>query len=150
LVALKMLKLSKKADYGLIALRHLATHYGKGSFSASDIAETYCISAPLLAKVLQKLARHGLVAARHGSSGGYTLAKNPSEISALEAISAIEGPLFITSCTTSRGDCEQTAKCTVREPLRKVNDSILQVLSTVTISQMAEEPRSSSVVELRV
>ena len=145
-----MLKLSKKADYGLIALRHLATHFGKGSFSASDIAETYCISAPLLAKVLQKLARHGLVAARHGSSGGYTLAKNPSEISALEAISAIDGPLFITSCKTVRGDCEQTRTCTVREPLRRVNDSILQVLSSVTISQMAEEPRGSSVVELRI
>ncbi len=145
-----MLKLSKKADYGLIALRHLATHYGKGAFSASDIAETYCISAPLLAKVLQKLARHGLVTPRHGASGGYTLARDPAMISALEAISAIEGPLFITSCKTTRGDCEQTQRCTVREPLSRVNESILQVLSTVTISQMAEEPRGSSVVELRV
>jgi FeS assembly SUF system regulator len=145
-----MLKLSKKADYGLIALRHLATHFGEGAFSASDIAETYGISAPLLAKVLQKLARHGLVAARHGSSGGYTLAKDPTAISALEAISAIDGPLFITSCTTSRGNCEQTDTCTVREPLRKVNESILRVLSTVTISQIAEEPRGSSVVELRI
>lgn len=145
-----MLKLSKKADYGLIALRHLATHFGEGAFSASDIAGTYGISAPLLAKVLQKLARHGLVAARHGSSGGYTLAKDPAAISALEAISAIDGPLFITSCITSRGNCEQTHTCTVREPLRKVNESILQVLSTVTISQIAEEPHSSSVVELRV
>ncbi len=145
-----MLKLSKKADYGLIALKHLATNYGKGAFSAADIAETYCISAPLLAKVLQKLARHGLVAARHGSSGGYTLAKDPSEISALEAISAIEGPLFITSCKTNHGDCEQTQTCTVREPLRRVNDSILQVLSMVTISQMADDSRSSGIVELRV
>ena len=145
-----MLKLSKKADYGLIALRHLATHYGKGSYSASDIAETYCISAPLLAKVLQKLARHGLVSARHGSTGGYTLAKNPAEISALEAISAIEGPLFITSCKTNRGDCEQTHTCTVREPLRRVNESILQVLSLVTISQIAEESRPGGIVELRI
>jgi FeS assembly SUF system regulator len=145
-----MLKLSKKADYGLIALKHLATNYGKGSYSAADIAEKYCISAPLLAKVLQKLARHGLVAARHGSSGGYTLAKDPSEISALEAISAIEGPLFITSCKTNRGDCEQTRTCTVREPLRRVNESILQVLSTVTISQMADDSLHGGMVELRI
>jgi Rrf2 family protein len=73
-----VLKLSKKADYGLIALKHLAMHYGEESFSASDIAEAYGISTPLMAKVLQKLARGGLVAARHGSSGGYTLAREAS------------------------------------------------------------------------
>ena len=146
-----MLKLSKKADYALIALRHLARQNGKDACSAADIAEKYCISAPLLAKVLQKLARHGLLTARHGASGGYTLARDPAKISALEVISAIEGPLFITSCKTTRGDCEQTPTCTVREPLSRVNESILQVLSTVTISQMAEEPRGgSSVVELRI
>ena len=144
-----MLKLSKKADYGLIALKHLATHHDSAAFSAADIAEVYCISAPLMAKVLQKLARNGLVSARHGSSGGYKLAKHPDHITALDVIHAIDGPLFITSCTTSRGECEQTLRCTVREPLRRVNDSILQVLNMVTISQMAEDPRGPQVVELR-
>jgi FeS assembly SUF system regulator len=145
-----VLKLSKKADYGLIALKHLAMHYGEESFSASDIAEAYGISTPLMAKVLQKLARGGLVAARHGSSGGYTLAREASRITALDAIHAIEGPLFITSCVTHRGQCGQTSTCIVREPLRKVNDSILDVLNKVTISQMTEEASSSEVVELRV
>ena len=86
-----MLKLSKKADYALIAVRHLATHRGEPSESASDIAEAYGISAPLLAKVLQRLARHGLVTARHGSSGGYQLARHPKEISALDVINASSG-----------------------------------------------------------
>ena len=67
-----MLKISKKADYALIAVKHLATHHNGGaSLSASDIAEFYGISATLMAKVLQRLAREGLLAARHGSSGGY-------------------------------------------------------------------------------
>jgi len=145
-----MLKLSKKADYGLIALKHLAMHHGGDSFSASDIAEAYGISAPLMAKVLQKLARGGLVAARHGSSGGYTLARDASRITALDAISAIEGPLFITSCVTRRGQCDQTNTCIIREPLRRVNDSILDVLNKVTISQMTDETSASEVVELRV
>jgi FeS assembly SUF system regulator len=145
-----MLKLSKKADYGLIALKHLAMHQGGDSFSASDIAEAYGISAPLMAKVLQKLARGGLVAARHGSSGGYMLARDASRITALDAIHAIEGPLFITSCVTHRGKCDQTDTCIVREPLRRVNDSILDVLNKVTISQMTDETPTSEVVELRV
>lgn len=144
-----MLKLSKKADYGLIALKHLAMHGREGAASASDIAEAYGISAPIMAKVLQKLARNGLVVARHGSTGGYTLAREASRITALDVITAIDGPLFITSCVTHRGQCDQSSTCTVREPLRRVNDSILEVLNKVTISQMTDESPSSEVVELR-
>jgi FeS assembly SUF system regulator len=144
-----MLKLSKKADYGLIALKHLAMHGRQGAASASDIAEAYGISITLMAKVLQKLARNGLVSARHGSSGGYTLAREASQITALDAITAIDGPLFITSCVTHRGECGQLSTCTVREPLRLVNDSILEVLNRVTISQMTGESPSTDVVELR-
>ena len=144
------MKLSKKADYGLIALKHLAMHNGHGSSSAADIAEVYRISTPLMAKVLQKLAKAGLVAARHGSSGGYTLARAAKDISALDAIRAIEGPLFITSCVTSRGECDVTTTCSIREPLRRVNDSILDVLAKVRISQMTDDAPLSEVVELRI
>lgn len=143
-----MFKLSKKVDYGLIALRHLALNNSQGAASAGDIADLYGISAPLMAKVLQKLARQGLLQARHGSSGGYILAKDPSSITALEAISAIEGPVVITSCNTHRGECDHFGQCTVREPLRRVNDSILHVLGMVTISQMTEERGTSRLVEL--
>jgi Rrf2 family protein len=145
-----MMKLSKKADYGLIALKHLAMHGGHGSCSAADIAELYKMSTPLMAKVLQKLAKVGLVAARHGSAGGYTLGRDASLISALDVIRAIDGPLFITSCVTARGACDVTTTCSIREPLRRVNDSILEVLGKVTISQMTDEARFSEMVELRV
>jgi Rrf2 family protein len=145
-----MMKLSKKADYGLIALKHLAMHGRQESCSAGDIADIYKMSTPLMAKVLQKLAKSGLVAARHGSSGGYTLARDASEITALDVIRAIEGPLFITSCVTSRGACDVSMTCSIREPLKRVNDSILEVLGKVTISQMTDEIHSSEMVELRV
>jgi FeS assembly SUF system regulator len=143
-----MLKLSKKADYALIAVRHLAAHSAGHSHSASDIAEAYGISAPILAKVLQRLAKHGLVTARHGSNGGYQLARHPKDISALEVISAVDGPLMITSCVTSHGACDQSNTCTVREPLRKVNESISQVLRAITISQMTEESPEAELVGL--
>jgi Rrf2 family protein len=143
-----MFKLSKKADYGLIAVKHLAMHRQQHACSANEIAEEYGISVTLMAKVLQKLARQGLVGAKHGSSGGYQLAKEPSQISALDVISAIDGPVLITSCVTSHGTCDATEKCSVREPLRRVNESILNVLGTVTISQMSEEVREHALVEL--
>ena len=96
-----MFKLSKKADYGLIAMKHLANHREQHACSANEIAEEYGISATLMAKVLQKLAKSSLVAAKHGSTGGYQLAKEAARISALEVITAIDGPVLITSCVTS-------------------------------------------------
>src|SRR5215471_16072539 len=144
-----MFKLSKKADYGLIAVKHLAMHRDQHACSANEIADEYGISSTLMAKVLQKLARQNLVAAKHGSSGGYQLAKGPAEISALDVISAIDGPVLITSCVTSHGNCDATDRCSVREPLRRVNESILQVLGSVTISQMSEEPHEQALVELQ-
>ena len=73
-------------------------------------------------------------------NGGYTLTRDPKTISAFEVIKAIDGPLFITSCVTVRGECGQSNRCTIREPLRKVNESIEQVLKNIMISQMKEEP----------
>lgn len=144
-----MFKLSKKADYGLIAVKHLAMHRNEHACSANEIADEYGISTTLMAKVLQKLARQNLVAAKHGSTGGYQLSKTPDQISALEVITAIDGPVLITSCVTSHGNCDATSKCSVREPLRRVNDSILNVLGTVTIAQMSEEPHEQALVALK-
>jgi Rrf2 family protein len=101
-----------------------------------------------MAKVLQKLAKDGLVMSRHGSGGGYQLARDPKQISAFEVINAIDGPLAITSCVTTRGECEQATTCTVREPLRRVNDSILQILKAVTVSQLSEDSSEPVLVEL--
>jgi FeS assembly SUF system regulator len=144
-----MFKLSKKADYALIAVKHLATRRQGESCSAGEISEGYGVSVPLMAKVLQTLARRGILVARHGSTGGYQLARDPGGITALEVISAVDGPVLITSCVTNHGDCDASLRCSVREPLRRVNDSILQVLGTVTISQMSEDPQEPSLVELR-
>ena len=134
-----MLKLTKKADYGLIAVKHLA-ECGQSACSAKDMAEAYGMPQEALAKILQRLVKAGLLASHHGTNGGYALARSPRSISALEVIKAIDGPLFITSCVTHRGECYQSAKCTVREPLRKVNESIRQMLGRINISDMTEEP----------
>src|SRR5438046_146298 len=113
-----MLKLTKKADYGLIALRHLAVNTRTGTASAKDIADCYRIPLPLLAKILQRLTKSGLLHSLPGTNGGYKLAKDPRKISALEVIRVLDGPIILTSCFTSHnGECDQSTTCTVREPL---------------------------------
>src|SRR6202011_1112829 len=133
---------TKKADYGLMAMRHLAEHAGGGACSAKDMADAYGIPPEALAKILQRLAKAGLLHSQHGTNGGYTLARAAHTISAFEVIQAIDGPLFITSCVTVRGECGQSDRCNIREPLRKVNDSIEAVLKRIKVSHMREEPES--------
>jgi len=135
-----MLKLGKKADYGLIALRHLAAQRPRAACSAREIAQTYGMPTELVAKILQRLVKIGLLASQHGTNGGYALARDPSDINAFEVIRALEGPLFITSCVTDRSECHQMTRCTVREPLRKVNDAIAKALREVTVSSLIVEP----------
>ena len=135
-----MLRLTKKADYGLMALKYLAEQTDNGAQSAKDIAEAYHIPPQLLAKILQTLAKAGLLVSHAGTNGGYALARPAAEISAFEVIRAIDGPLFITSCITIHGACDLTSTCTIKEPLRKVNDSIKELLSGIYIADLAEAP----------
>src|SRR3954468_16505454 len=132
-----MLKLTKKADYGLIAMKHLAEHSAR-SLSAKEVAEAQRIPSELLAKILQKLVRAKLLVSLQGTNGGYKLARDSRTISAFDVIKAIEGPLFITSCVTHKGECEQSTRCGVREPLQKVSLAIEEVLSKVTIFDLAQ------------
>src|SRR6184192_486345 len=135
-----MLKLTKKADYGLMAMKHLAEHGHGAVCSAKDVADSYHIPQEALAKILQRLVKAGLLHSQHGTNGGYTLARAAGKITAFEVIRAIDGPLFITSCVTVRGECDQSDRCNIREPLRKVNESIEAVLKRIKISHMREEP----------
>jgi Rrf2 family protein len=133
-----MLRLTKKADYGLMALKYLAEHATQGAQSAKDIAEAYHIPPQLLAKILQTLTRAGILISTAGTNGGYALARPGSDISAFEVIRAIDGPLFITSCITIHGTCDLHGTCTIKEPLRKVNDSIKDLLSGIRIADLVE------------
>jgi len=137
-----MLKLTKRADYGLISLKHLTMNRQKGSASAKELADTYGIPVPMLAKVLQKLVRDGFLVSEQGTNGGYKLARDPSTITALEVIRAIDGPIILTTCFTSHGDCDLSRQCTVREPLRRVHEGILKLLDSITITDLSadEEP----------
>src|SRR3954468_13666620 len=135
-----MLRLSKKADYALIAMKHLALRGTNGSSSAREIAEQYDIPIELMAKVLQRLARRGLLASHQGTRGGYELARRPLQISVADVIQAIDGPVTVTACSTEEGQCDQYAKCNVRDPLWLVRERILSALGECTIAELAADP----------
>ncbi len=134
-----MLKLTKKADYGLIALKYLAEHPEKLAVSAKDVADAYKIPAQLLAKILQQLTKSGLLKSHAGMNGGYALARDARSISTFEVILAIDGPFFITSCTKGSKDCDISSNCSIKEPLARVNETIAGVLKSISINDLIDD-----------
>ena len=138
-----MLRLSKKSDYALMAMKHLAQKAGAPSLSAREIAEQYDIPIELMAKVLQRLARTGLLISSQGTRGGYSLSRGAGSISVADVIQAIEGPLTVTACSSDNNDCHQFSKCTIRDPLWQIRERIAATLGTVTIEEMATESEAA-------
>jgi FeS assembly SUF system regulator len=134
-----MLRLSKKADYALMAMKHLAQKSGVSSTSAREIAEQYDIPIELMAKVLQRLARRGLLTSHQGTRGGYRLGRASSAISVAEIIQAIDGPLTVTACSTDVDSCGQYSKCSVRDPLWRIKDRIIAALATCSLQEISAE-----------
>ncbi|MCL4844958.1 MAG: Rrf2 family transcriptional regulator [Acidobacteria bacterium] len=134
-----MLRLSKKADYALMAMKHLALNADSGSTSAREIAEQYDIPVELMAKVLQRLARKSLLVSQQGTRGGYALARPATLISVADVIQAVDGPLTVTACATDDENCDQYAKCSIRDPLWRIKDRILTALAACSIFEIAHD-----------
>ena len=148
-----MLRLTKKADYSLIALKHFAAvrsvagSAASPALSAKELAESSGIPLPLLSKLLQKLGKTGFLVSEYGTNGGYRLARNPRDISALEVIRAIDGPIVLANCFTSATACGHSDRCTIKKPLRRIHEGILRLLGSVSIEDMLrdsqEDPHGS-------
>ncbi len=139
-----MLRLSKKTDYALMAMKHLASDPRRRAASAREIAETYDIPVELMAKVLTQLVRSGLLTSHQGIHGGYELARPPAVTSVAAVIEAMDGPLTMTACTPGDDRCDQFSKCTVRDPLHRIRDRIAAILAGCSISEMAADPEPSA------
>ena len=132
-----MLRLSKKADYALMAMKHLATRQdAAASCSAREIAEAYEIPLELLAKVLQRLVRARLLVSVQGTRGGYRLGRTAAAIPVADVIQAVDGPVTVTACSPDDHRCEQYQKCSIRDPLWKIRGRILEALTTVTVADL--------------
>ena len=129
-----MLKLTRKLEYALIALRHM---HMKGDIlsSTKEIAEMYTIPRELLAKTLQQMARLKYIAAVQGSQGGYRIYKTLTNISLTQFVEELEGPLGMVNCSISN-DCIQLDNCNIRMPINKINDNIRSIFNDIPITDI--------------
>ena len=130
-----MLKISRKVEYALIALRHLQGLSKKELASAKELANAYGVPKELLSKVLQRLAKKNIVDAVKGPHGGYRLAIDPKSIRLTEFFEIIEGPMGIMDCYFDSG-CEQMDGCTIRTPINRINDSIRTMFNNMTLAEV--------------
>lgn len=134
-----MFQLSKKVEYGLIAIRHMAISPPGYMVTTKEIAEKYHIPYELLAKVMQKLAKEKFISSYQGVHGGYILARNPSELKVSDIINVIEGKPSVTiiQCEAEGPEnCIIHDTCTIKNPLVKLQGTINKVFNDLSIMEM--------------
>lgn len=132
-----MLKLSKKVEYGLIAVRHIASMNNQIS-TVKEISERYAIPNDVLAKVMQKLTRGKLIVSHQGALGGYSLARSADQISIMDVIAIVEGTTVgITQCFSEEPqNCSIFNSCTIKNPLGKIQHNLENVFTSMKVSEI--------------
>lgn len=131
-----MIRLTKRTDYAFLAIQHLLTAPSGEYLSAREIATRHKIPPALMAKLMQRLARKGLVTSHHGIKGGYQIARPASEITLWEIIEALEGPLRPTCDHATSADCVESGTCDGRRPVRAVQRKIAEILGRTTLHDL--------------
>lgn len=139
-----MLALTRRTEYALMALCHLAHRQGQW-ISARDIADDQGAQLPLLMNVMKTLSQAGFVSSARGSRGGYRLQVLPAAISLSAVIRAVEGPVRLVRCADRhlRGDtdprCEMESNCRIKGAVGRVHERFRQFLESVTVADLALE-----------
>lgn len=134
-----MIRMSKLADYGLVLMTQFHRHRSQGhNLSARQMARETGLPLPMVSKVLKVLTREGLLVSHRGVSGGYALSKNSEDISVGDVLSALEGPIAMTECLETDGDCRQESVCPVRTNWGRINFAVRGVLDAISIADMVE------------
>jgi FeS assembly SUF system regulator len=137
-------RISRLTDYGIVVMAHLAECADDDSHNARELAERTQLPAPVVSKILKSLTRAGLLISQRGSKGGYSLARTPGEISVVEMITALEGPVGITECTLHPGVCAQESSCQVRDPWQRINSAVHAALEKITLADLANPSHPTS------
>ncbi|KAF1695600.1 SUF system Fe-S cluster assembly regulator [Pseudoxanthomonas jiangsuensis] len=136
-----MLRVTKLTDYATVVLTVLAARQGQ-VLSAAELAEHSGLEQPTVSKLLKPLAQAGLVEGLRGVHGGYRLSRDATEISLIEIVEAMEGPLAMTECSQHESQCGIAHQCGVRANWRLINDVVADALRGVTLEQMLHPPTS--------
>ena len=130
------MRLTARSEYGLLALIDLGGRYGDGPVSAREVSERQCIPAKFLEQLLGALRKAGLVSAMRGAHGGFSLTREPSQISVLEIVEALEGPLAPTSCDGG-SLCGRSGACAAAGVWAKATDALRDVFETTTLADLS-------------
>ena len=141
-----MLRLTKQADYAVVLLTQMAGEGPEVSHSARDLAQQVHLPLPIVSKILKILARDGLLRSHRGAKGGYSLERSPEDVSVVEIITAVDGPVGITECIDDTpGECGQESVCPVRGNWQRINEAIRQALEDITLAEMVPPPQQGLV-----
>ena len=141
-----MFRLSKITDYGIVILaemaqRSLAADTGESSkaapsMNARELASHVELPLPVVSKVLKALTRANILESQRGTKGGYSLAREPEELSVAEMIAALEGPLALTQCSQGPAICDLEATCSIRNPWLVINHVVQNSLAGITLADL--------------
>ena len=143
-----VLQISRKIDYALRAMIHLATLPSDRIAPLQDLASTLHLPREFLAKILKLLAARGLVRSARGAHGGYQLARPASHISFLEVIEATEGPVQLNVCLDDKDRCDVSASCTMYHVWKSGQERMLEVYRATTLAELAHPALTAQPIRL--
>ncbi len=133
------MKITRKVEYGLRALLYLSSQPVSRPVILREISKKTKIPRQFLAKILLNLMREGLVRSYRGSQGGFLLAKPAREISFLDVLEAINGPLAINRCLSDDYQCECEGSCSIKEVWSKAQQNLTDVLVNTTLADLIQQ-----------
>jgi Rrf2 family protein len=137
-----MLKLSKKTEYAVIALMHMAENSQNGLNTAKEISIAYNIPRELMNKVLQRLAKSDIITSHQGVKGGYQLQRSIDEINFSAIISAVEGPISLIDCVHMDAcGCDQLDYCNIKTPMEFIQSELEKFFDGITLSDFKRRSR---------
>jgi Rrf2 family protein len=129
------LHLTRESKYALLGLAVLAAGPVGKVTSLAEIADAQDLPANFLAKIFQKLARHGLLVSQRGRGRGYVLARSPRAIRMREILEAVEGPSLFDRCLLWNGHCGDTNPCPLHYRLKQLRPAVESILNQVTLAE---------------
>ena len=133
-----MLRMTRLTDYGIVLLTHFVRHPERLTRNATELAAAAHLPQPTVSKILKILAREGLLVPHRGAKGGFSLARSPEDISVADVITALEGPIALTECSTHGTDrCGIESLCPVITNWRRINRAVLDALRGISLAEMA-------------
>ena len=134
------MRLTHLADYAVVMMTAAARRGDGARLSATELSDETGVPLPTAQKLMQQLARHGLLIGQRGAGGGYALARPAAEISLADVVEAVEGPIALTQCKGAEAvsDCALDAHCRLKPHIGIVGAKVRGALGAVSLMELAQ------------